>query len=173
MRRLFLAAGLLGCLMVHPAQAALLGSACDQRGASRMDTDGKNIVACVCKTMANCGTADLVWKAMASADVTCPAGQAIKAIVNGVPQCSTLGVVNYTCPSGTSASSVVNGVPQCTPIGVISLSCPAGQYVLNVVGGVTHCASPPEQTCCGTFQYSAYRGTAYSYACIVGGKAKL
>ncbi|MFA5041573.1 MAG: hypothetical protein WC464_08080 [Bdellovibrionales bacterium] len=155
------------------AQAALVGSSCAQSGKTQMDTDGKNIIACVCKTIANCGPSDLVWKAMAGPNISCPSGQGLTGIVNGVPQCSTLGVFNYSCPSGTAASSIVNGVPQCTPVGVINLTCPSGQYVLNVVNGVTSCATPPVETCCGTFQYSSCRGTAYSYACISGGRAKL
>ncbi|MFA5041564.1 MAG: hypothetical protein WC464_08030, partial [Bdellovibrionales bacterium] len=150
MRAFFLTfAGIFGLVILpaHDAHAALAGTACTQSGLSRMDTDGKNIIACVCKTISNCGASDLVWKTMAAQNISCPAGQAIRAIVNGTPQCSTLGVVNYTCPAGTSATSIVNGVPQCTPIGVINLSCPSGQYVLKVVNGVTSCATPPPQTC--------------------------
>ncbi|MFA5041836.1 MAG: hypothetical protein WC464_09430 [Bdellovibrionales bacterium] len=171
----FLAAGFLIALALSApeAQAALAGTACSQAGQTKMDTDNKNIIACVCKTTANCGSSDLVWKGMSSGNITCPAGQALTGIVNGQPQCTTMGLINYTCPSGTAATSVVNSVPQCAAKGVVDYSCPEGQYIASISNGKANCFSVPTATCCGTVKYSGCRGTGYMYRCLVNGMANL
>ncbi|MFA5041574.1 MAG: hypothetical protein WC464_08085 [Bdellovibrionales bacterium] len=160
-------------LSSHPAQAALVGSPCTQSGQTRMDTDNVNIIACVCKSTANCGPSGLEWKTMSSGTLSCPAGQGLTGIVNGIPQCAPLGVINYTCPGGGAATSIVNGQPQCAPKGVINYSCPSGQYIASISNGTANCFSVPPVTCCGTIEYWACRGRAYSYTCLVNGRANL
>ncbi len=174
-RFFFFAAALFvaAALPASPALAALAGTACTQSGATRMDTDNRNVVACVCKTTSNCGPSDLAWKAMSSGNATCPAGQALTGIVSGVPQCAAMGLINYTCPSGTAATSIVNGVPQCVAKGVVDYACPSGQYIASISGGKANCFTVPNVTCCGTIEYWGARGRAYSYTCLEGGKANL
>lgn len=41
-------------------------SSCTTVGQTTMDHDQRNIISCVCNTVANCGAADLVWKSMTS-----------------------------------------------------------------------------------------------------------
>ncbi|MFA5040800.1 MAG: hypothetical protein WC464_04110 [Bdellovibrionales bacterium] len=77
--------------------ASLVGTSCpDSVGATRMDTDNINIIACVCGTIQNCDTtghkSDLVWKAMSKTNtpnIICPSGKAVQAISNGTVTCVT------------------------------------------------------------------------------------
>ena len=75
------------------AAAPLVNTACSQPGKTKMDTDGKNIIACVCSSVANCAPSDLIWKAMTNdvlttGTISCPEGHVMIGISNGQPQCN-------------------------------------------------------------------------------------
>ncbi|MFA5041688.1 MAG: hypothetical protein WC464_08665 [Bdellovibrionales bacterium] len=106
-----------------PAHAAstLVGTGCSTStaGQVKMDTDGVNLIACLCNTTANCDTvkpADLVWKSMSNTvtsakQITCPSGKILTGVSNGAPICAVAPSTGIYCPSGVRA--IVNGVPQC------------------------------------------------------------
>ncbi|MFA5041572.1 MAG: hypothetical protein WC464_08075 [Bdellovibrionales bacterium] len=77
------------------AAGALIGTSCSQLGQTKIDADGKNIIACVCNATANCNTSGLVWKTMTNGTLTtgtisCPSGQIMTAIsATGAPTCSS------------------------------------------------------------------------------------
>ncbi|MFA5041565.1 MAG: hypothetical protein WC464_08035 [Bdellovibrionales bacterium] len=76
------------------AGTSVIGTPCSQLGRTQIDADGKNIVACLCSTTANCASSDYKWKSMtegslASGAISCPSGQIMTGIINGQPQCSS------------------------------------------------------------------------------------
>ncbi len=116
----------LALLGASRAEAGLLGTSCSNvtLGTTKMDTDGLNIVACLCNTQANCAAGDQVWKAMSSnKDIKCASG-VLSGISNGQPVCTPVNNINYACTNPKQViTKIVNGVPSCdTPVGK---SCPA------------------------------------------------
>jgi len=88
---------------MQQAEAALLGTSCSNEvvGKTRMDTDNKNIIACVCATTANCATLDLKWKAMSNSSIiACETGKVMTGIDKGVAVCTTPTPVGTTTPTG-------------------------------------------------------------------------
>ena len=92
-----------------PSSAKCPGNLCDHLGLSTMSDDQVNIVYCTTNTASN--TPPLVWKSSVS-DLTCPAGEAVTGIVNGVPQCAAINL-NFPCPSGYVVIGISNGNPVC------------------------------------------------------------
>ncbi|MFA5040824.1 MAG: hypothetical protein WC464_04230 [Bdellovibrionales bacterium] len=119
------------------ADAALLGQTCSPRGLSKMDDDGTNLIACV----KDAASGKDLWKAMTNGEIKCPAGQVLKNVVGGQPECVAL---SFSCPSGQAITNISNGVPTCgtvgpkacggTPTGVPTVSVNLGQYYSSSQG---------------------------------------
>ncbi|MFA5041332.1 MAG: hypothetical protein WC464_06845 [Bdellovibrionales bacterium] len=126
MRATFFLAALIGVSLAFPAQAAsLVGASCSTAGTTQMDTDGATLVACL-KSVA--GSSSLIWKAMTSNNVTCSSGQAVTALINGVPQCATVAAAAASAPPATkyyTCPLVENGSTQsgCMTYSISSSTC--------------------------------------------------
>ena len=72
---------------------------------------------------------------------TCPAGQVVTGIANGIPVCSA------SCPAGEIQTGTNGGVPVCSPSG-----CPVGQALVGRIGGLQGgapvCSNSPASVSC-------------------------
>lgn len=79
-------------------------------------------------------------------DVSCPSGQALSAIVNGVAKCSTINgggpgtSISATCPAGEAQAiyGIDGNSIKCTKVHW-SYACPTGSYVSGFSNGVPTC----------------------------------
>lgn len=114
-----LAAVLLGVSFPIAAHAALSckdtpnmtqcpGKPCEMLGFSRVSDDQRNIIYCEKSDTSDTG---MEWKSTI-ADVSCPAGQWITGIKNGMPQCGS--ILNLSCSPKKILVGISGGKPVCS-----------------------------------------------------------
>jgi hypothetical protein len=108
----FCACGVLSAPQVGAAN--MPGNACTEAGKTMRSDDNANIIACVYARTSfdSCAAGSLCWKTMSTAPLTKCASGVISTIDNGAATCAS-GVSALSCPSGQAIVKIVNGVPVC------------------------------------------------------------
>lgn len=78
---------------------------------------------------------------------SCPSGEYLSGISNGVIQCTPLPpptLTSFTCPANEYLTGVVNGTPQCSALKM--KSCPPGQFMVGHNSGNLDCTRAPNPT---------------------------
>lgn len=98
----------------NPATTTCVTQPCDPNslGTSTMDHDKQNIIACLCVDTA-CTIKK--WKTMSVANLVCPSGQYLHAILQGKKQCLPK-PTSFACSHGYAMTGIKDGVAECVPL---------------------------------------------------------